>query len=88
MQNDKRIGNSHMQVPGPDGKLGFGGPCFPKDTKALLQYSKDIGEPLKLLEKCISLNNNIRSQYNSLSKREAEQNINFDSNIPLNNKEI
>jgi len=88
MQNDKRIGNSHMQVPGPDGKLGFGGPCFPKDTKALLQYSKDIGEPLRLLEKCISLNNNIRSQYNSLSKREVEQNINFDSNIPLNNKEI
>ena len=88
MQNDKRIGNSHMQVPGPDGKLGFGGPCFPKDTKALLQYSKDIGEPLKLLEKCISLNNNIRSQYNSLSEREAEQNINFDSNISDNSKEI
>jgi UDPglucose 6-dehydrogenase len=88
MQNDKRIGNSHMQVPGPDGKLGFGGPCFPKDTKALLQYSNDIGEPLKLLEKCISLNNNIRSQYNSLSKREVEQNINFNSNISDNNKEI
>ena len=88
MQNDKRIGNSHMQVPGPDGKLGFGGPCFPKDTKALLQYSKDIGEPLKLLEKCISLNNNIRSQYASLSKREAEQNINFDSDISDNSKEI
>tara|TARA_B100001093_G_C26645752_1_gene935222 strand:+ start:108 stop:980 length:873 start_codon:yes stop_codon:yes gene_type:complete len=88
MQNDKRVGNSHMQVPGPDGKLGFGGPCFPKDTKALLQYSKDIGEPLKLLEKCISLNNNIRSQYDSISKREAEQNINFDSNISQNNKEI
>ena len=88
MQNDKRIGNSHMQVPGPDGKLGFGGPCFPKDTKALIQYSKDIGEPLKLLEKCISLNNNIRSQYASLSKREAEQNINFDSDISDNSKEI
>jgi len=88
IKNDKRIGNSHMQVPGPDGKLGFGGPCFPKDTKALLQYSNDIGEPLKLLEKCISLNNNIRSQYNSLSKREVEQNINFNSNISDNNKEI
>ena len=81
IKNDKRIGNSHMQVPGPDGKLGFGGACFPKDTQALLQYSKDVDEPLKLLEKCISVNNNIRRQYNSLSKREAEQNINFDSNI-------
>ena len=86
IKNDKRIGNSHMQVPGPDGRLGFGGPCFPKDTKALLQYSKNIGEPLKLLEKCISVNNNIRSQYNSLSKREEEQNINFNSNIFDNNE--
>ena len=84
IKNDKRIGNSHMQVPGPDGKLGFGGACFPKDTQALLQYSKDVDEPLKLLEKCISVNNNIRRQYNSLSKREAEQNINFDSNISDN----
>ena len=88
IKNDKRIGNSHMQVPGPDGKLGFGGPCFPKDAKALLQYSKDIGEPLKLLEKCISINDNIRSQYNSLSSRELEQNINFDTNISDSNKEI
>jgi UDP-glucose 6-dehydrogenase len=77
-----------MQVPGPDGRLGFGGPCFPKDTKALLHFSKDIGKPLNLLEKCISVNNNIRSQYNYLSRRETEQNINFDSNIPDNNKEI
>ena len=84
INNDKRIGNSHMQVPGPDGKLGFGGACFPKDTKALLQFSKDIGKPLHLLEKCISVNNNIRSQYKYVSRREAEQNINFDSN----NKEI
>jgi UDPglucose 6-dehydrogenase len=88
IKNDKRIGNSHMQVPGPDGKLGFGGACFPKDTKALLQFSKDIGKPLHLLEKCISVNNNIRSQYKYLSRREVEQNINFDSNIYLNNKEI
>lgn len=79
IKNDKRIGNSHMQVPGSDGKLGFGGACFPKDTQALLKYSKDVDEPLKLLEKCISVNNNIRSQYNSLSRREAEQNINFES---------
>ena len=77
-----------MQVPGPDGKLGFGGPCFPKDAKALLQYSKDIAEPLKLLEKCISINDNIRSQYNSLSSRELEQNVNFDTNISDSNKEI
>ena len=77
-----------MQVPGPDGKLGFGGPCFPKDAKALLQYSKDTEKPLKLLEKCISINDNIRSQYKSLSSRELEQNVNFVTNIPDSNKEI
>jgi UDPglucose 6-dehydrogenase len=26
--------DNHTQVPGPDGKLGFGGHCFPKDLKA------------------------------------------------------
>ncbi len=29
------IGESHTKVPGPDGKFGFGGMCFPKDTEAL-----------------------------------------------------
>lgn len=29
------MGSHHFQVPGPDGKRGFGGPCLPKDTKAL-----------------------------------------------------
>ena len=33
---DKRIGTSHLSVPGPDGKKGFGGSCFPKDMNALL----------------------------------------------------
>lgn len=28
---DKAIGGSHWEVPGPDGKRGFGGKCFPKD---------------------------------------------------------
>ena len=33
--NDPRIGLSHTQVPGPDGKFGYGGHCFPKDVAAL-----------------------------------------------------
>jgi UDPglucose 6-dehydrogenase len=33
---DKRIGNSHLAVPGPDGRRGFGGSCFPKDVNALI----------------------------------------------------
>jgi len=32
---DDRIGDSHTSVPGPDGKRGFGGKCFPKDVSSL-----------------------------------------------------
>ena len=32
---DDRIGKTHMKVPGPDGSLGYGGTCFPKDINSL-----------------------------------------------------
>ena len=38
---DGRIGHSHMNVPGPDGKFGFGGSCFPKDINALISFAID-----------------------------------------------
>ncbi len=38
---DQRIGSSHTMVPGHDGKRGYGGTCFPKDTKALLWSMRD-----------------------------------------------
>ena len=66
-----------MSVPGPDGRYGFGGPCFPKDVNALIEYSKEIGSELKLLKKANIINNNIRAQYNNLTAREKEQNIKF-----------
>jgi hypothetical protein len=34
-KQDARMGTSHFQVPGPDGRRGFGGTCFPKDTHSL-----------------------------------------------------
>lgn len=37
---DGRIGNSHLQVPGHDGDMGFGGKCFPKDMNAMINYMK------------------------------------------------
>jgi len=40
---DGRVGNSHLNVPGPDGKLGFGGSCFPKDLMALISFATDNG---------------------------------------------
>ncbi len=39
--SDGRIGDSHLNVPGHDGKLGYGGTCFPKDVNAILSFSKN-----------------------------------------------
>jgi len=40
---DGRIGHSHMNVPGPDGKFGFGGKCFPKDVSAMISFGNQLG---------------------------------------------
>ena len=37
--HDDRIGKSHLAVPGPDGDLGFGGHCFPKDLAAMITFA-------------------------------------------------
>lgn len=81
INSDKRIGESHMDVPGHDGRLGFGGACFPKDTAALLSLSKDIDKEFSLLKEVIRVNNNIRMQYNELEKREKEQGVNYKIDI-------
>ena len=36
---DKRINKSHLQVPGRDKQFGWGGHCFPKDIKELIDFS-------------------------------------------------
>ena len=41
--SDGRIGNSHLDVPGHDGSLGFGGKCFPKDLNAFINLFESIG---------------------------------------------
>jgi UDPglucose 6-dehydrogenase len=48
---DKRIGPLFLNA-----GLGYGGSCFPKDVKALIAYSKNIGYRLKLLESVESVN--------------------------------
>ena len=40
---DGRIGHTHLSVPGPDGKYGFGGSCFPKDIQALIYFASQLG---------------------------------------------
>jgi UDPglucose 6-dehydrogenase len=51
-----------MMVPGPDQKYGFGGKCFPKDTSAFAVSARSIGSPLKLLEKAIDINKELRDE--------------------------
>jgi UDPglucose 6-dehydrogenase len=36
--------------------LGYGGSCFPKDTKAFLSFSEDLGEPLRIVGAAIQVN--------------------------------
>jgi len=50
---DKRIENSHTQVPGHDGDYGFGGYCYPKDINAFMrtldQSKKASGSVLRAI---------------------------------------
>ena len=47
--SDGRIGDSHLNVPGHDGKLGYGGTCFPKDVNALIKFAKNKGIDLNTI---------------------------------------
>jgi UDPglucose 6-dehydrogenase len=48
---DNRIGSKFLHA-GP----GFGGSCFPKDTRALLQTAHDYDVPLRIVEAVIAAN--------------------------------
>ena len=41
--SDGRVGDSHLNVPGHDGQLGYGGKCFPKDVNAFILHAKNLG---------------------------------------------
>ena len=53
---DPRIGPDHTQVPGPDGKYGWGGHCFPKDTSELIVFANNNGVKLTTLEAAVDSN--------------------------------
>lgn len=60
--SDGRIGDSHLHVPGPDGKLGFGGTCFPKDINALITMAKEVGCNMNVLESAWKTNLEVRPE--------------------------
>lgn len=49
--SDLRIGNSFLN-PGP----GWGGSCFPKDTRALISIAQSAGSPMPLVEAAVESN--------------------------------
>ena len=53
---DERLGKSHWNVPGPDGDLGFGGHCLPKDLSAMVNGFDTLG----LLEAVEQVNDQVR----------------------------
>ena len=57
---DKRLGNSHFNVPGPDGDFGFGGHCFPKDLNALIFLSDKLGSTNNILKSVLKTNDKVR----------------------------
>ncbi len=59
---DGRIGHSHLSVPGPDGKLGFGGSCFPKDIQALINFGDKHGVELNVLKGAWKTNLHVRPE--------------------------
>ncbi len=59
---DGRIGHSHMNVPGPDGKFGFGGKCFPKDVSAMIDFGNKLGLDMHTLSGVWDTNCEVRPE--------------------------
>ncbi len=69
MGMDKRIGPYFLKA-----GIGFGGSCFPKDTKAIRAFSEDMGEDLSIIGAAIKVNDNRVNRVISLIKRALNSN--------------
>ncbi|GGC85511.1 UDP-glucose 6-dehydrogenase YwqF [Thalassobacillus devorans] len=56
MGMDKRIGESFLNA-----GIGFGGSCFPKDTRAIISIGKEIAYDMPILENVVDVNERQRS---------------------------
>tara|TARA_A100001515_G_scaffold114716_1_gene96229 strand:+ start:567 stop:1412 length:846 start_codon:yes stop_codon:yes gene_type:complete len=61
--SDGRIGNSHLDVPGHDGSLGFGGKCFPKDINAFMYLFEELGVDAKVMSAAWQKNLEVRNNH-------------------------
>lgn len=69
MSYDNRIGNLFLNA-----GIGYGGSCFPKDTKALVYLAKENGYDLRTIQSAIEVNND---QKLLLMKKAAKRLITF-----------
>lgn len=76
---DKRIGRN-IDVPGPDGDLGFGGKCFPKDLNALIYLARENMYRPYLLEEVWRLNERVRKNKDWLDIPGATSEKDFENN--------
>ena len=60
---DGRIGNSHLDVPGHDGKEGFGGKCFPKDLNAFIHLFRELGVDPSVMSAAWDKNMEVRNHH-------------------------
>jgi len=54
---DKRIGTKFLH-PGP----GYGGSCFPKDTRSIASFARELGHSLEIVEATIRVNDRQRER--------------------------
>jgi len=59
---DGRIGHSHLAVPGPDGRYGFGGSCFPKDEQAMINFGEQLNLNMNTLKGVWKTNLEVRPE--------------------------
>ncbi|HHT7188674.1 TPA: UDP-glucose dehydrogenase family protein [Bacillus cereus] len=69
MGMDKRIGSSFLNA-----GIGYGGSCFPKDTKALVQMAGNVAHDFRLLKAVIEVNN--KQQLLLIEKAKKVMNMN------------
>ena len=65
MLKNNWINPMHTTIPGPDGKISYGGLCFPKDTNALNKYMQREKTPNQLLEAVIKERDEMRNDHNN-----------------------
>jgi UDPglucose 6-dehydrogenase len=70
MGMDKRIGTSFLRS-----GIGYGGSCFPKDTRALIQIAKEIGHDFDLLKSVVAVNQSQRQRIVDLAYKVSEENL-------------